>query len=110
QLKVIPAGQELTAQPKIVELKREKIVIEEESAQKEIKQIKGEDGKTYKIGLIKLPKFYIDFDAYRRRDPNYKSTTRDVRLILDTLRQENVDAVALDVRRSEERRVGHGCR
>lgn len=98
QLKVIPAGQELTAQPKIVELKREKIVIEEESAQKEIKQIKGEDGKTYKIGLIKLPKFYIDFDAYRRRDPNYKSTTRDVRLILDTLRQENVDAVVLDLR------------
>lgn len=98
QLKVIPAGQELTAQPKIVELKREKIVIEEESAQKEIKQIKGEDGKTYRVGLIKLPKFYIDFDAYRRRDPNYKSTTRDVRLILDTLRQENVDAVVLDLR------------
>ncbi|SFT02622.1 carboxy terminal-processing peptidase [Sphingobacterium wenxiniae] len=98
RLKIIPAGQELTAQPKIVALKREKIVIEEESAQKEIKQVKGEDGKTYKIGLIKLPKFYIDFDAYRRRDPDYKSTTRDVRLILDTLRQEKVDAVVLDLR------------
>ncbi len=98
KLKVIPAGQELTAQPKIVALKRDKIVIEEESAQKEIKQIKGEDGKTYKLGLIKLPKFYIDFEAYRRRDPNYKSTTRDVRLILDSLRQENVDAVVLDLR------------
>src|SRR5690606_19928320 len=82
----------------IVALKREKIVIEEESAQKEIKQVKGEDGKTYKLGLIKLPKFYIDFESYRRRDPNYKSTTRDVRLILDTLRQENVDAVVLDLR------------
>src|SRR5690606_9683827 len=79
-------------------LKRDKIVIEEESAQKEIKQVKGEDGKTYKVGLIKLPKFYIEFEAYRRRDPNYKSTTRDVRLILDTLRQENVDAVVLDLR------------
>ncbi|TDS14557.1 carboxy terminal-processing peptidase [Sphingobacterium paludis] len=98
RLKIIPAGQELTAQPKIVALKREKIVIAEESAQKEIKQIKGEDGKTYKVGLIKLPKFYIDFDAYRKRDPNYKSTTRDVRLILDTLRQEKVDAVVLDLR------------
>jgi len=98
RLKVIPAGQELTAQPKVVALKRDKIVIEEESAQKEIKQVKGEDGKTYKVGLIKLPKFYIEFEAYRRRDPNYKSTTRDVRLILDTLRQENVDAVVLDLR------------
>ncbi|KGE14865.1 carboxy terminal-processing peptidase [Sphingobacterium deserti] len=98
RLKIIPAGKELTAQPKIVDLKREKIVLAEESAQKEIKQIKGEDGKTYKVGLIKLPKFYIDFDAYRKRDPNYKSTTRDVRLILDTLRQEKVDAVVLDLR------------
>ncbi|MFD1771469.1 carboxy terminal-processing peptidase [Sphingobacterium suaedae] len=98
RLKIIPAGQELTAQPKVVSLKREKIVIAEESAQKEVKQVKGEDGKTYKIGLIKLPKFYIDFDAFRKRDPNYKSTTRDVRLILDTLRQEKVDAVVLDLR------------
>src|SRR5690606_20906302 len=35
---------------------------------------------------------------YRKRDPNYKSTTRDIRLILDTLNQENVDAVVLDLR------------
>ncbi len=98
RLKIIPAGQELSAQPKIVSLKREKIVVAEESAQKEIKQVKGEDGKTYKIGLIKLPKFYIDFEAFRKRDPDYKSTTRDVRLILDTLRQEKVDAVVLDLR------------
>ncbi|SMG47578.1 carboxy terminal-processing peptidase [Sphingobacterium psychroaquaticum] len=100
RLKIIPAGQELTAQPKIVSLNREKIVVEEESALKEIKMIKGEDGKTYKIGLIKLPKFYIDFAALRARDPNYKSTTRDVRLILDTLKQEKVDAVVLDLRQN----------
>ncbi|EEI91220.1 peptidase, S41 family [Sphingobacterium spiritivorum ATCC 33300] len=98
RLKIIPAGQEMTAQPKIVSLKREKIVVEEESAKKEIKMVKGDDGKTYKIGVINLPKFYIDFDAYRKRDPNYKSTTRDVRLILDTLKQEKVDAVILDLR------------
>lgn len=98
RLKILPAGQDMTAQPKIVSLTREKIVIEEESAQKEIKTVKGDDGLEYKIGIIKLPKFYIDFNAYRRRDPNYKSTTRDVRLILDTLKNENVDAVVLDLR------------
>lgn len=98
RLKVIPAGQELSAQPKIVSLTREKIVIEEESAQKEVKVVKGEDGKNYKIGIINIPKFYIDFDAYRRNDPNYKSTTRDVRLIIDTLKQEQVDAILIDLR------------
>lgn len=98
RLKILPAGAEISAQPTIVKLTRERIVIEEESAKKTIKTVKGEDGKTYRIGVITLPKFYIDFEAYRKRDPNYKSTTRDVRLLLDTLNQEKVDAVVLDLR------------
>lgn len=98
RLKILPAGADISAQPIIVKLTREKIVIEEESAKKTIKTVKGEDGKNYRIGVITLPKFYIDFEAYRKRDPNYKSTTRDVRLLLDTLNQEKVDAVVLDLR------------
>lgn len=98
RLKVIPAGQELTSTPKIVTLVRDKVVMEETSAKKETKTIKGDDGKTYKVGIIKLPGFYIDFEAYNANDPNYKSTTRDVKLILDTLRNENVDAVLVDLR------------
>ncbi|MGE8425400.1 MAG: hypothetical protein ACN6PI_21360, partial [Sphingobacterium siyangense] len=77
--------QPMNSHPRIVSLVREKIVVEEESAKKEIMNVKGADGKTYKVGIINIPKFYMDFEAYRRRDPNYKSTTRDVRLILDTL-------------------------
>ncbi len=98
RLKVIPAGQELSAEPRIVSITRERIVIEDESAQKRIEEVTGNDGKTYRVGIISIPKFYIDFNAYRNRDPNYKSTTRDVRLILDTLKQENVDAVLVDLR------------
>lgn len=98
RLKVIPAGQEMSAAPKIVALVREKIVLEEESAKMEIKDIQGEDGKAYKVGIISIPKFYLDFDAYRRGDPNYKSTTRDVRLIIDTLKGENVDGILVDLR------------
>ena len=98
RLKILPAGQEISAQPTIVSLTREKIVIAEESAKKSIKTVKGDDGKVYKIGVITLPKFYIDFEAYRNRDPNYKSTTRDVKLILDSLNNEKVDAVVLDLR------------
>lgn len=98
RLKILPAGQDISAQPTIVSLTREKIVIEEESAQKKIKMVKGDDGKDYKVGIITLPKFYIDFAAARKGDPNYKSTTRDVRLILDSLKAENVDAVLLDLR------------
>ncbi|HIX53926.1 MAG TPA: carboxy terminal-processing peptidase [Candidatus Sphingobacterium stercoripullorum] len=98
KLKVLPAGQEVAANPKIVSLTREKIVLEQESAQKEIKTIQDASGNDYRIGVIKLPKFYMDFDAYRKKDPNYKSTSRDVKLILDTLKNEQVDAVVLDLR------------
>lgn len=98
RLKVIQAGQELTATPKIVTLVRDKIVMEETSAKKEIKTIIGDDGKSLKVGIIKIPGFYIDFKAYNAKDPNYKSTTKDVKLILDTLKNENVDAVLVDLR------------
>ena len=98
RLKVIPAGQEMSAAPKIVSLVREKIVLEEESAKKEVQEVTGEDGKVYKIGIISIPKFYMDFEAYRRGDPDYKSTTRDVKLILDSLKEESVDGILVDLR------------
>ena len=98
RLKILPAGAELSAAPKIVKLTREKIILAEESAKREIRTIKGEDGKNYKIGVINLPKFYIDFEAVRRGDKDYKSTTRDVRLLLDSLKQDGVDAVLMDLR------------
>jgi len=97
RLKVIPAGQELSATPKIVELVRDKVVLEDQSAKRTIKTVT-QDGKSYKIGIIQIPAFYADFKAMQARDPNYKSTTRDVKLLLDTLKRENVDAVIIDLR------------
>jgi carboxyl-terminal processing protease len=97
RLKVIPAGQELSSTPKIIELLRDKVVLEDQSAKKIIKTINS-GGKSYKIGIIQLPAFYADFKAMQSGDPNYKSTTRDVKLLLDTLKREKVDAVVLDLR------------
>lgn len=97
RLKIIPAGQELSSQPKVIAIVRDKVILEEQSAKKTIKTVVS-DGKTYKIGVIDVPGFYLDFEAYRKGDPNYKSTTRDVRLILDTLKQQNVDGIVVDLR------------
>jgi len=58
------------------------------------------DGTPYKIGVIDLPSFYMDMAAAKRGDPNFKSTTRDVRIILDGFRADGVDAVILDLRRN----------
>jgi carboxyl-terminal processing protease len=72
--------------------------MEESSAKKEVKTIQS-NGKPFRIGIITVPGFYADFKAARAGDPNYKSTTRDVKLIIDTLKnKDKVDAIVMDLR------------
>lgn len=99
KLKILPKGKNASDKPKIVEMVREKIILQDQSAKKEIRTY-NENGKTVKIGVIYVPAFYLDFNAYKAGDPNYKSTTRDVKLILDTLKRENVDGVVMDLRQN----------
>ena len=56
------------------------------------------DGRDYKLGVIEIPAFYLDFKAFRAGDPNYKSTTRDVKRLLNELKDEKVDGVVIDLR------------
>jgi len=98
RLKIIPVGHEMSSKPVIIELLRDKIVMEDQSAKKEVKTIQS-NGKPYKIGIITVPGFYADFKAANAGDPNYKSTTRDVRLLIDTLKtKDKVDAIVMDLR------------
>jgi len=97
RLRLLPKG--AGAKPHVIEMVREKIVLKDQLAKKEIRTYNS-NGKTVKIGIINVPAFYIDFNAYRAKDPNYQSTTRDVKLILDTLKRENVDGVILDLRQN----------
>jgi carboxyl-terminal processing protease len=48
-----------------------------------------QDGKDYKLGVIEIPAFYLDFKAFRAGDPDYKSTTRDVKKLLTELQKES---------------------
>ena len=56
------------------------------------------DGGTFRIGVINLPSFYMDMEARGQGDPNYKSTTRDVRNLLEDFNRQNVDLVIVDLR------------
>ena len=63
-----------------------------------VQQRLGPDGKVYKIGVIDLPSFYMDMEGRRANKPNYKSTTRDVRRLLQQFNSEGVDLVVMDLR------------
>lgn len=56
------------------------------------------DGTKYKIGVIQLPSFYMDMDGARLGLSDYKSTTRDVRRLLEEFKQKGVDEVVVDLR------------
>ncbi len=80
-----------------VVLIRDKVKLEEQAAKKEIIFIE-EDGIKFKLGVIDLPAFYIDFEGRRNGDADYKSTTRDVAKLLEELKEEKVDGVIIDLR------------
>jgi carboxyl-terminal processing protease len=80
RLEVLPAGVSAGSKPKLIEMVREKIILKDQSAKKEIRTYNS-NGKTVKIGVISIPAFYIDFNDYKAGNPNYKSTTHDVKLL-----------------------------
>ena len=51
-----------------------------------------------KIGIIDLPSFYIDFNDYQKRVEDYRSSSNDVKSILNEFNQSDVDALILDLR------------
>lgn len=97
KLKILPKGKSFSDGPQTVEVVRDKIILQDQSAKQEIRTCKS-GGKDVKIGIITIPAFYLDYKAYEAGDRNYKSTTRDVKLLLDTLKQKKVDGVMIDLR------------
>ncbi|TLP61224.1 tail-specific protease [Pseudomonas mosselii] len=98
RLEVIPASNAPNDQTsKIVSITREAVKLEEQAAKKSVLKLK-QNGRDYKLGIIEIPAFYLDFKAYRAGDPDYKSTTRDVKKLLTELQKEKVDGVVIDLR------------
>ena len=97
RLEVIP-GKGKTDQRRVVPIRRNEVKLEEQAAQKEIIEFIDEADQKHRIGVIDVPAFYIDFDAYRRGDKNYRSTTRDVQRLIAELMAEDVEGLVIDLR------------
>ena len=97
RLQILKAGSDLDAKPIEIVLTRDKIQLEDQAAKGSVLEIINED-KPFRIGVIDIPKFYSDFEGQRNGDGSSKSTTKDVRKILDSLRTENIDGVIIDLR------------
>ncbi|WP_286239373.1 carboxy terminal-processing peptidase [Neptuniibacter halophilus] len=82
---------------RIVKIVRNKVELEEQSAQKRILDVE-HLGRQFRLGVIEIPAFYIDFAALQRGDEDYKSTSRDVEKLVKELKQENIDGLIIDLR------------
>lgn len=88
---------------KVYELTRQVIELKSSEVKGEIietkKFLKGENVPNVKIGIINIPSFYRDFEGFRRGDADAKSTSRDVKKVLEDFeKQGGVDAVVVDLR------------
>ncbi len=96
-LEVIPANASDETMTRSISIKRDKVKLEEQSASSEIIELERDSGG-YRVGVITIPTFYADFRAMQQGDPNYKSTTRDVRALIDSLKEEGIDGLVIDLR------------
>ncbi len=98
RLEVIPAKAVSDDERKIIRITRDEVKLEEQSVQKAMIEVKDDHGVTRKFGVLDVPAFYIDFEALRKRDPNFRSTTKDTAKLLSELVNDGAEGIIIDLR------------
>ena len=99
RLDVVAAEAPLDAKAERVVITRAKVRLEDQAAKAETITVPASEGQpARRIGVIKLPGFYQDFEARRLGDKDYASATRDITRLLAQFRAQKMDGVVLDLR------------
>ena len=97
RLQIIPADVGLNGPTKIISLVRDKIVLKEREAKSDTIKLEHE-GQEYTIGVISIPTFYADYKAQSAHPSDYKSTSHDVRRLIEDLKSAGIDGLIIDLR------------
>ncbi|HEY5559128.1 MAG TPA: carboxy terminal-processing peptidase [Steroidobacteraceae bacterium] len=97
RLQILPGGASPGSAETQLSLARAKITLESQAAQKELHTLERQD-QDLRVGVISVPSFYQDFQARVAGDAEYRSTTRDVRRLIEELRTEGIDSLVIDLR------------
>ena len=99
RLDIVPAEAVLDSKPTRIALNRAKIRLEEQAAKGEVLSVPAVgDQPARRIGVVKLPAFYQDWEGRRTNSNDYASATRDVDRLLRDFRTQKVDGVVIDLR------------
>ena len=97
RLEVLPAENSLSGPSKVIDIVRNQVRLEEQAAQSDLITVPDGDGER-RIGIIRVPVFYVDFQGRARNEPNYRSSTRDVRRLINELKEQDIDGLVIDLR------------
>ena len=81
----------------VVQIVRNTVKLEDQAAQKKLLTL-NRGGRDYRVGIVEIPTFYVDFKAVQQGESGYKSTTRDVHRLIEELKNEGIDALVVDLR------------
>ena len=93
RLDVLPAESGMSGPPTTIELVRNEVKLEEQAASSEVIEL-----PEHTIGIIRVPVFYVDFEGRASNKPNYRSSTRDVRRLINELMAQGIDGLIMDLR------------
>lgn len=97
RLEVLPESGGADATPEEIRLTRNTVELEEQAAQSRVLNIEQGD-HSRRIGVIEIPTFYADFEAANAGEEDYRSTTRDVRRLLEAEEMQDIDGLVIDLR------------
>ncbi len=97
RLDIVPAQAVDMTRSQVFEITRDTVNLEDQAAQGEVIEVERADG-IRRIGVIKIPTFYVDFDAWQAGEEDFRSTTRDVAREIDRLEEEGIEGIVLDLR------------
>ena len=89
----------MAQESKTVQITRDTIKINELAAKKRVIELNHGE-RPYKVGFIELPSMYRDFTGAQRGTQNFSSATRDVKRLINELKEEDIDALVMDLRRN----------
>ena len=96
-LQILPAGAPSGA-PRTLSLVRDRIDLDDQSASRRLLETRASDGSPTRVGVIDIPSFYLDLAGRSAGRKDYRSTSRDVRRLIEELRAEGIDALVVDLR------------
>lgn len=97
RLQILPAESGVNGTAVTISLVRDKIKLDDLTPKKKVVEFT-QNGKNLKMGVITVPAFIMGFEEYQKGNPDYASTTRDVKKLVKELQAEGVQGITIDLR------------